>query len=340
MSLDRMTRGCITHVLSVTFRREPRTIMIQVDSRAIREAHARIAPWVRRTPLLAVDDPAFAGARVTFKLELLQHAGSFKTRGAMNNLLSRQIPQAGVTAASGGNHGVAVALAAKRLGLRAKIFVPEVASAVKVGAILAHGADVVINGSRYDDAQAACNAYAHASGALLVHPFDAEATLNGQGTIALEWHEDGERHGMPPIDTLLVAVGGGGLIAGIAAYWAGQVKVVGVEPEGSRCLHAALATGRPVDVEVNSVAQDSLGARRVGEQVFAIVKEQVDHVELVTDDEIRASQRFLWKQLRIASEPGGATALAAMLSGRYRAADGEHVGVLLCGGNVDPSTLG
>lgn len=302
----------------------------------IRGAHRRIASHVRRTPLFSADAGA---AEVTFKLELLQHAGSFKTRGAFNNLLSRAVPAAGVTAASGGNHGVAVALAARRLGRPARIFVPEISSPVKVAAIRDHGAEVVIGGARYADAQAACDCHAAASGALLVHPFEGAVTVAGAGTVALEWEEDQARLGLAPLDTVLVAVGGGGLIAGVAAFWAGRVKVVGVEPEGSRCLHAALEAGRPVDVPVESVAADSLGARRAGELAFAIAREAVDHVALVPDDAIRAAQRELWARYRIAAEPGGAAALAALLAGGYQPRAGERVGVLLCGGNVDPVSL-
>jgi threonine dehydratase len=303
----------------------------------VREAHHRIEAHVRRTPLL------FAGpigaAEVTFKLELLQHAGSFKTRGAFNNLLSRAVPPAGVTAASGGNHGVAVALAARRLGHRARVFVPEISSPVKIAAIEAHGAEVVKGGARYADAQAACDRHAAESGALLVHPFDAEVTIAGAGTVALEWEEDQARLDLGPLDTVLVAVGGGGLIAGVAAWWRGRVKIVGVEPEGSRCLHAALAEGHPVDVPVESIAADSLGARRAGALAFAVAREAVDHVALVADEAIRAAQGELWTQYRIAAEPGGAAAFGALLSGAYRPRAGERVGVLLCGANVDPKSL-
>jgi threonine dehydratase len=312
-------------------------VPLPVTPADIREAHRRIEAHVRRTPLLAADGSS--GAAVTFKLELFQHAGSFKTRGAFNNLLSRAVPAAGVTAASGGNHGVAVALAARRLGHPARIFVPEIASPVKVAAIQAHGAEVVIGGARYADAQAACDRHAASSGALLVHPFEGPVTVAGAGTVALEWEEDQARLGLAPLDTILVAVGGGGLIAGVAAWWAGRVKVVGVEPEGSRCLHAALAAGHPVDVPVESIAADSLGARRAGETALAIAREAVDHVVLVPDGAIRAAQQELWTGYRIAAEPGGAAALAALVGGAYRPRAGERVGVLVCGGNVDPASL-
>ncbi len=271
---------------------------------------------------------------VSLKLELLQHAGSFKPRGAFNTLLSQPVPEADVAAASGGNHGAAVAYAARRLGLKARIFVPEISSPAKIAVIRAHGADIVIGGARYADAQEACDRYVAKTGAMRVHPFDAEATIIGQGTVALEWETDD-----PGLDTVLVAVGGGGLIAGMATWWAGRTKVVGVEPEGSPALHAALAAGRPVDVNVDSIAADSLGARNVGERVFAICREAVDHVVLVDDDAIAAAQRTLWRDWRLAAEPGGAAALAALVSGGFRPRAGERVGLLLCGANVDLNKL-
>jgi threonine dehydratase len=314
-------------------------VPLSVTPTDIRAAHRCIAAHVRRTPLLAADAGASGEAALTFKLELTQHAGSFKARGAFHNILSRAVPAAGVTAASGGNHGVAVALAARRLGHPARLFVPEIASPVKIAAIEGHGAEVVIGGARYADAQAACDRHAASSGALLVHPFEGAATVTGAGTVALEWEEDQARLGLSPLDTVLVAVGGGGLIGGVAAWWTGRVKIVGVEPEGSRCLHAALAAGHPVDVPVESIAADSLGARRAGELAFAIAREAVDHVALVPDEAIRAAQRELWARYRIAVEPGGAAALAALIAGAYRPRAGERVGVLLCGGNVDPGSL-
>lgn len=308
---------------------------LPVTRDAIAAAHQRIVRYIRRTPLLNLNDNAFGlDCSITFKLEFLQHAGSFKSRGAFNTLLKHPIPASGVAAASGGNHGAAVAYAARALGTTAKIFVPEISSPIKIATIKRFGADVTVGGARYDDAQAACNLYQQESGALLVHPFDAIGTLEGQGTVAKEWEEDGE---LP--DTVLIACGGGGLVGGIASHWAGRAKIVAVEPEGSRCLHAALAAGAPVPVDVNSLAADALGAKRVGQMAFDIAKEAVDHVALVSDDAIRAAQKTLWQDFRIMSEPGGAAALAALLSGAYRAKQGERVGVLLCGGNVDPVTI-
>jgi threonine dehydratase len=299
----------------------------------IEAAHARIAPHIRRTPVLNLGD-AFHDGLVSLKLEFLQHAGSFKTRGAFNTLLSKEVPGAGVAAASGGNHGAAVAYAAKQLGVTARIFVPEISSPAKIAVIRSHGAEVVIGGARYADAQAACDLYVAESGALRIHPFGAESTVMGQGTTALEWEQDA-----PDLDTVLVAVGGGGLISGVASWWAGRVKVVGVEPEGSRALHAALEAGHPVDVDVDSVAADSLGAKNTGELVYSICRETVDHVALVTDAAIRDAQRLLWRDCRIASEPGGAAALAALVSGAYKPRSGERVGVLLCGANVELARL-
>jgi threonine dehydratase len=309
---------------------------LTINRATIETAHARIAPHIRRTPAWSLPSGAFGHAGpISLKLEFLQHAGSFKARGAFNTLLSAAVPQAGVAAASGGNHGAAVAYAASRLGIKAHIFVPEISSPAKIAVIRSHGADVVIGGARYDDAQAACDRFVAQSGALRVHPFAAEATIAGQGTVGLEWEADG-----PPLDTVLVAVGGGGLISGIATWWSGRVKIVGVEPEGSRALYAAFEAGRPVDVDVHSVAADSLGARNVGDLVYGLCRRSVDHVALVADDAIVKAQAVLWQDWRIACEPGGATALAALLSGAYRARPGERIGVLMCGANVELGKLG
>ncbi|MFO1150265.1 MAG: threonine/serine dehydratase [Alsobacter sp.] len=304
----------------------------------IRAARERIRPHVRRTPVMSVEAGALGPAAVTFKLEHLQHAGSFKARGAFNNLLSREVPGAGVTAVSGGNHGIAVALAARRLGHPATIFVPEISPPVKLAAIRAQGAEVVVS-PRFAEALEACQRHASGTGALFVHPFDMPETLAGQGTVALEWQEDHARMGIAPLDTVLVAVGGGGLAAGMAAWFAGRTRVVGVEPEGCRSLHAALEAGQPVEVEVRSVAADSLGAPRAGDLVFAVASQAMAGVVLVRDEDIVAAQQRLWRDWRIAVEPGGATALAALTGGAYRAQPGERVGVLLCGANVDPATL-
>jgi threonine dehydratase len=303
----------------------------------IRSAYARIRGHVRRTPVLRTGGEDFGVTLrhpVTFKLEFLQHTGTFKPRGAFNNLLSRAVPAGGVAAASGGNHGAAVAYAAQQLGHKATIFVPDVSSPVKIARIKSYGADVRVGGARYADALDACNTFLQTSGALSVHAYDARETVAGQGSVGLEWEEDA-----PELDTVLVAVGGGGLIAGIAAWYGRRVKVLGVEPEGSRCLHASLEAGKPVDVTVESVAADSLGARNTGQLVFDIAKANVDHVALVPDDAIVAAQHLLWEKLRVAGEPGGAAALAALVSGRYKPRVDEKVGVLLCGANVDLAKL-
>jgi threonine dehydratase len=300
-----------------------------ITTQQIEEAAIRLAPYVRTTPTLFADE---LGA--SLKLEYLQHAGSFKVRGAFNHLLTRGVSAAGVTAASGGNHGAAVAYAAKRLGHPARIFVPQISSVVKINKIKEFGAEVVIGGERYQDAQEACDQYAKESGALLLHPFDAWETIAATGTVAHEWERQAGT-----LDTVLVACGGGGLVAGMALYWKGRTKVVAIEPTGSCALHAALEAGELVDVSVESIAADSLGARRTGATVLEVAKDTGLTVRLVEDDAISAALRWLWSRYRIASEPGGAAALAALLSGVYVPEKGEKVGVLLCGANVSLSAL-
>ncbi|MCF3933972.1 threonine/serine dehydratase [Acuticoccus sp. M5D2P5] len=297
----------------------------------IAAAAARVTPHVRRTPLLRLDGPA----KCELKLEHMQVTGTFKARGAFNSLLSMDVPAAGVAAASGGNHGAAVAYAANRLGHKAAIFVPTIASASKIDLIRAAEGDVRIGGDRYAEALAACEAYQADSGAISIHAYDAPATIAGQGTVALEWEADSKG-----LDTVLVAVGGGGLISGMAAWFEDRVKVVGVEPEGSCALHAALDAGHPVDVEIDSIAADALGAKRTGELNLAIAKRYVADVVLVPDQAILDAQKSLWDTARLLVEPAGATAFAALASGAYRAAPGERVGVLVCGANTDPSKLG
>ncbi len=302
----------------------------------IEDASARIAGHARVTPVMRLGTDAFGSeADISLKLECLQHAGSFKTRGAFNNLLSLTVPEAGVAAASGGNHGAAVAYAARARGVRATIFVPEISPAAKIEAIRRFGADVRIGGAQYDDAQAACDAFVGETGALKIHPFAARETIAGQGTLGREWDLQ-----EPDLDTVLVAVGGGGLISGIAAWFAGsRVKVVGVEPSGSRALQAALEAKGPVEVKVASVAADSLGARNVGPLVYEVCKDAVDHVALVPDEAITQAQSLLWRDFRLAVEPGGAAALGALLCGAYKPAPGERLGVLVCGANVDLEKL-
>ena len=287
--------------------------------------------YVRRTPILTADssDFALAPGALSFKLEMLQHSGSFKARGAFANLLLRKPPAAGVVAASGGNHGAAVAYAARRLGVPATIFVPDITSPAKIELIQKCSANLVIAGSRYADALAASEAHIEKTGAMPIHAFDQVETLLGQGTVGLELEEDA-----PEIDTLLVAVGGGGLIGGIAAWYEGRIRIVAVEPESAPTLHAALAAGRPVDAPAGGIAADSLAPRRVGELMFAIARTNVTDVVLVTDDAIRQAQEALWSRLRVVAEPGGAAAFAALLSGRYRPSRGERVAVLICGANT------
>jgi threonine dehydratase/predicted RNase H-like nuclease len=302
----------------------------------IEAAAKRIAGHARVTPVMRLGTGAFGSdADISLKLECLQHAGSFKTRGAFNNLLALDVPAAGVAAASGGNHGAAVAFAARSRGVKATIFVPEISPAAKIEAIRRFGAEVVIGGAQYDDAQAACDRFVAQTGALKIHPFAAKETIAGQGTLGREWQ--GQE---PDLDTVLVAVGGGGLISGIAAWFAGtKVKVVGVEPEGSRALQAALEAKGPTEVKVASVAADSLGARNVGPLVYEVCKDTVDHVALVPDAAITQAQVTLWRDFRLAVEPGGAAALGALLCSAYKPAPGERLGVLVCGANIDLTKL-
>jgi threonine dehydratase len=301
-----------------------------IDPISIARCEKLIRPHVRRTPIIEIDaaDVALAPRPLCLKLELFQHSGSFKARGAFANLLMREVPAAGVVAASGGNHGVAVAYAAMRLKVPAKIFIPTVASPAKAARIREYGADLVIEGDRYADSLAASEWWVDTSGAMQVHAFDQDETILGQGTIGMELEQQN-----PSLDTLLVAVGGGGQIAGIAAWYTGRVKIVGVEPFAAPTLTKALAAGRPVDAEAGGVAADSLAPRRVGERVFPIVSKYVHSVVLVTDEAIVQAQTALWQALRIVAEPGGAAAFSALLSGAYRPAAGERVGIVVCGGN-------
>jgi threonine dehydratase len=310
-----------------------------VDRAAIAAAHRRIAPFVRHTPLLRLaagelDLPI----PLVLKLELLQHAGSFKPRGAFNRLLlareAGELPAAGVIAASGGNHGAAVAYAARALGLAAEIFVPELTPAAKRARIESLGAKLVRTGATYAEALAASRARQAATGALEVHAYDHPAVLAGQGTTAREFEADA-----PDLTHILVATGGGGLIGGMAAWLAGRVKVISVEPAACPALHDALAAGRPVDAAVGGVAADALGARRVGGLMFPQAQAYVSEAVLVDDDAIRAAQRLLWDRLRLIAEPGGATALSALTSGVFVPPAGARVGVLVCGANADPATI-
>jgi threonine dehydratase len=299
-------------------------------------AAERIAGLVRRTPVVEVEAGGLVDQPVVCKLELLQHTGSFKPRGATNRMLTADVPAAGVIAASGGNHGAAVAFVAARLGHRAEIFVPTTSAAVKITRIAALGATVRQIGDSYQDAYEASLERAAATGALPVHAFDDPAVVAGQGTVGRELDEQ-----VPGLDTVIVAVGGGGLLAGISASYAARgTRVIGVEPRGCASLAAALAVGEPVDVDVSGIGVDSLGARRIGSIAFASARAAGTPVVIVEDADIVRAQSLLWERLRVLAEPGGATALAALTSGGYRPADGERVGVILCGGNTDPTRFG
>jgi threonine dehydratase len=303
----------------------------QFSPDVISAVYSRIAPRIRRTPVVEVTGADFGlgDFALTLKLECLQHSGSFKARGAFASLTTGDVPAAGVAAASGGNHGAAVAYAAQALGIPARIFVPTISSKAKIARIRAYGADIVVEGDRYADSLALSEAWCAATGARSIHAYDQPSTLLGQGTLGLELDEQ-----TPGLDTLLVAVGGGGLIGGIAAWYRGRLRIVGVEPEGAPSLAMALEAGRPVDAPQGSIAADSLAPLQVGQLMFPLAQAYVDRVVLVADDAIRGAQLCLWDKLRVVAEPGGATALAALLCGAYRPAAGERVGVLVCGANT------
>jgi threonine dehydratase len=292
---------------------------------------------VRRTPVIDVDpaDVGIAGLTesLRLKLEHLQRAGSFKARGAFANLLLREVPAVGVVAASGGNHGVAVAYAAHTLGVPAAVFVPTICDPVKVERIRSAGANLIVGGDRYADALAAAQDWEATTGALSVHAFDQRETLLGQGSVALELVDQ------TTVDTVLVPVGGGGLIGGIAAYFGGTVRVVGVEPTGAPTLATARAHGAPSDAPAGSVAADALAPLRVGELMFPIAEAYVDSVVLVDDDAIRAAQRALWQSVRVVVEPAAAVGIAALRSGAYRPDVGERVAVVITGANTTPASL-
>jgi len=308
---------------------------VSVQRADIRHARDRIASHVRVTPVLEPGTGAFGlDQPVTLKLELLQHTGSFKPRGAFNKMLASDVRDVGVIAASGGNFGLAVAYAARSLGHRAEIFVPDTSPATKIDRVRQQGADVHVIPGYYHEASVAAHERAAESGALWMHPFDQPEVVAGGGTVGMEIAEQ-----VPDADTVLVAIGGGGLIAGIGAWFQGDVRVVGVEPEGCPTMYAALEAGEPVDVAVGGIAADSLGPRRVGGIAFDIARAFVDRVVLITDEAVREAQRRLWQDIHVVAEPGGAASLAALLSGAYRSAPGERVVVLICGANADPSTV-
>ncbi len=292
-------------------------------------ARERIAGHAQVTPVMESQIPGYP---VEMKLEHMQHTGSFKARGAFNTLLSMDVPPAGVVAASGGNHGAAAAYAAQSLGYPAKIFVPELAGPSKIALIKRIGADLSVVSGEYANALTMAQAHEESTGAMQIHAYDAPATVAGQGTCFAEWDAQGLQ-----ADTVLVAVGGGGLIAGALAWFQGARKVVAVEPETSCALNAALAAGEPVDVSVSGIAANALGARRIGEICFGLAQGMSS--VLVSDDAITQAQNTLWQTHRILVEPAGAAALAALISGAYQPEPGERVAVLICGGNIAPDPL-
>jgi threonine dehydratase len=300
----------------------------------IEDAAGRIARYVRRTPVFPVEDGLGLGHAVELKLELMQHTGSFKPRGAFNNLLLRQVPAAGVVAASGGNHGAAVAFAAARLGFPARIFVPRLAGPAKIALIRETGADLVVTEGAYPEALAAAEAHEAETGAIQVHAYDAPETVAGQGTLMREWEEQGL-----DADTVLIAVGGGGLIAGALAWLGQRRRVVAVEPEACATLNRALAEGPDTEVDVGGIAANALGARRIGAICYSLAREHGVESLLVPDQAIAEAQRRLWRGLRVLAEPAGATALAALTSGAYQPAPSERIAVLICGGNPAPDPL-
>ena len=303
-----------------------------ITRKEILATYDTIRPWIRRTPVVQLELGELPS--VTLKLEQLQCAGSFKARGAFANLLLREVPAAGVVAASGGNHGVAVAYAANRRGIPARIFVPTVSAPAKMERIRQLGAELVVTGDRYADALAAAQDWVASSGAMSVHAFDQRETLLGQGTLGLELARQTEQ-----LDTVLVAVGGGGLIGGVAAWFGGATRVIGVEPDGAPTLTRARAAGQPADAPAEGVAADALAPRRVGELMFPIAQAYVEDVVLVDDPSILAAQRLLWQAARIAAEPAASVGIAALLTGAYKPAPGEHVTVVISGANMSPGQL-
>jgi len=306
-----------------------------VERGDIQAARRRIAGHVRSTPVLEAGAGSFGlETPLVLKLELVQHTGSFKSRGAFNKMLASDVPSAGVVAASGGNFGLAVAHAARELGHHAEIFVPDTSPAAKIEGIRGLGADVEIVPGYYHEASVVAAARQAESGALAMHPYDQPEVVAGAGTVGLELAEQ-----VPDADTILVAVGGGGLIAGVASWFRGDVRVVGVEPEACPTLHDALRAGAPVDVDVGGLAADSLGPRRVGAIAFAAASAWVERVVLTSDEAIREAQRRLWHDAHLVAEPGGAASLAGLIAGAYQPAADERVVVVVCGANTDPTSV-
>jgi threonine dehydratase len=317
--------------ISPTAKSQGSSSQTAIPQEQIQAAARTISPYVRLTPVITLEDRAFGiNAQISLKLESLQHAGSFKPRGAFNCILSLKVPDAGVIAASGGNHGAAVAFAAQQLGHKAEIFVPTISSPNKINRLRQYGATANVVGRDYFEALAASRERAAVTGALAVHAYDDPYVLAGQGTLGMEFDQQ-----VPDLDSVLIALGGGGLIGGVASWFRDRVRVIGVEPERAQSLRKSLDAHHVIEVETSGVAADSLGARRVGELMFPIAQQFVPEVVLVTDEQIIEAQRTLWQKLRVIAEPGGATALAALLSGAYQPKAGERVGVVICGGNAE-----
>jgi len=334
MSIPRTTdQAPLAHLPTLT----AADVVTVVTTQAIRNVEPVIRRYVRRTPVITVDRADFGlpPGPLVLKLEQLQYSGSFKVRGAFANLLLRDIPEAGVVAASGGNHGAAVAFAAHTLGIPARVYVPHLSSPAKIARIRDHGADLVLVDGAYAEALAASEEWVAGSGALPIHAFDQAETMLGAGTLGLELAEQA-----PDMPCVLASVGGGGLLGGIAAWYGGRTRVMGVEPEGAPTLTEALRAGRPVDAEVGSIAVDSLAPRRIGELTFAILTRYAAEVVLVDDDAIRRTQDLLWERLRLVAEPGGCTALAALVSGRYQPTPGEPLAVVISGANTTAVDFG
>ncbi len=306
-----------------------------ISQSSILTSYELIREHIRRTPILRV--PAgelIEDVPVTLKFEQIQHAGSFKSRGAFNALLSSDLTDAGVIAASGGNHGAAVAYAAYKLGIRAEIFVPEIVAAAKLAKLEEYGAKINIVGRNFSEALETCLMRQKETGAKLLHAYDQFEILTGQGTVGLEFEEQA-----PELDSLLIAVGGGGLIGGVSSWYRGRVKIIAVETEGTATLHSAREAGQPIDITVSGLAADALGASTIGTRGYEAAEKFVSGSILVSDQDVAKAQRVLWENFRQIAEPGGATALAALLSGKYVPEPNEKVGVLVCGGNMDLSKL-
>lgn len=310
-----------------------------INRAAIAAARRQLATqpdFLRTTPLMRVSGRSLGVdcGEVWLKLEQLQVAGSFKARGMLYRLLANPVPESGVIIASGGNAGIAVAAAARALGVRCEVFVPEVSPEAKRARLRALGAEVVVTGAAYSEAFEACVARQQVTGALQAHAYDQPEVVAGAGTLAREIEQQG---GLP--DSVLVSVGGGGLIAGIAAWFEQRARVIALEPEGAPTLYRAREAGEPVDVAVSGIAADSLGARRIGEIAWTVTQQHVRDALLLSDDAIAAAQQWLWKEMKLAVEPAAALGLAALQTGRYRPQPGEKVVLILCGANMDPSRL-